>query len=91
MPANPKFLSSGWVRVFKLLAVIFGAYLASILPFFAYSLNVKNYFPSLMTASYMVFIIWPALMIMIYLIRKVWISWMILLIVITVSLAFIIN
>ncbi|MEM8900071.1 MAG: hypothetical protein AAGC85_18295 [Bacteroidota bacterium] len=79
MPAKAKYLSSGWVRFSKVMAVIFGAYAATMSIHLALASLVKDDTPVLLTSTYTGFLMWVGFMIMVYLIRRAWISWAILL------------
>ncbi|MEL6562263.1 MAG: hypothetical protein AAFQ94_29090 [Bacteroidota bacterium] len=85
MPAKKKYLSSGWKRVSKILAVIFGAYAATALLHIAIAKSVIDDTPVLLTSTFTSFICWVGLMVMIYLIKKAWVSWSILLVIISIS------
>lgn len=78
MPAKKKYLSSGWTQFSKVMAVIFGAYLATMTLHLAIAKNVANDTAVLLTSTYTAFLGWVGLMMMIYLIRKAWVSWVIL-------------
>ena len=79
MPAKKKYLSSGWKRFSKLLAVIFGTYAATAALHIAVAKNVSDDTPVLLTSTYSSFLLWVGLMVVVYLIRKAWVSWSILL------------
>ncbi|MEM8565793.1 MAG: hypothetical protein AAGF85_04990 [Bacteroidota bacterium] len=79
MPARSKYLSSGWTRLSKILAMFFGAYAATATLHVALAKNVTNDVPVLLTSTYTSFLCWVGLMVMVFMIRKAWISWVILL------------
>ncbi|MEM9834676.1 MAG: hypothetical protein AAF944_28900 [Bacteroidota bacterium] len=85
MPAKKKYLSSGWTQFSKVMAVIFGAYLATMTMHIAIAKNVPSDTTVLLTSTYSSFLCWVGLMVMIYLIRKAWVSWAILIALIGVS------
>lgn len=78
MPAKAKYLSSGWVRFSKVMAAVFGAYLASMFIHLGFAASVADDTPVLLTSAYSYFLVWVGLMIMVYMIKKAWISWAIL-------------
>ncbi|MEM7575473.1 MAG: hypothetical protein AAF433_21395 [Bacteroidota bacterium] len=81
MPANTKYLSSIGAQISKLIAAIFGGYLASAALHIGIAKAVPNDTPVLLTATYSMFLVWCGLMVMVYLIRKAWVSWAILLLI----------
>ena len=85
MPAKKKYLSSGWQRFSKVMAVILGAYVASAMLHIALAKNVPDDTPILLTSTFTSFICWVGLMIMVYMIKKAWVAWGILFGVIAVS------
>ncbi|MGD1891642.1 MAG: hypothetical protein ACFB15_13745 [Cyclobacteriaceae bacterium] len=60
------------------MAVIFGAYAATMTTHIAIAKNVPDDTVVLLTSTYTSFLCWVGLMIMIYLIRRAWVSWAIL-------------
>lgn len=85
MPAQKKYLSSGWVRFSKLMASIPGAFISSILLHLAIAQLFKEPSIIIFTATYTVFLLWCGLMILVYMVRKAWISWMVLLSIVSLS------
>ncbi|MEM1408681.1 MAG: hypothetical protein AAF149_23220 [Bacteroidota bacterium] len=85
MPARSKYLSSGWSRFSKILAIVFGAYAATATLHIALAKNVANDTPVLLTSTYSSFLIWIGFMIMVFMIKKVWKAWSILLAIIAIS------
>ncbi|MEN0004513.1 MAG: hypothetical protein AAF798_10225 [Bacteroidota bacterium] len=85
MPANPKYLSSGWTRFSKVTAAIIGTYFATMVLHVAVAKNVANDAPVVLTSTYSSFMMWVGLMIMVFLIRKAWAAWTILLSVIIIG------
>lgn len=81
MPAKAKYLSSGWTRFSRVMAAIFGAYVASMFIHIALAKSVPDDTPVLLTSTYTAFLGWVGFMIMIYLVKKVWISWLVLVLV----------
>ena len=79
MPAKAKYISSGWVQFSKVMAVIFGAYAATMSIHLALASLVKDDTPVLLTSTYSGFLMWVGFMIMVYLIKRAWVSWAILL------------
>ncbi|MEL6673059.1 MAG: hypothetical protein AAFR61_12735 [Bacteroidota bacterium] len=78
MPAKAKYLSSGWVQFSKLMAAIFGCYIASTMLHISFAKSVVDDTPVLLTSAYSFFLVWVGLMIMVYMIKRAWISWAIL-------------
>ena len=85
MPAKKKYLSSGWTRLSKIFAIIFGAYAATATLHIALAKNVTNDVPVLLTSTYSSFLCWTGLMIMVYMIKRAWVSWSILFGIIAIS------
>ncbi|NRB46094.1 MAG: hypothetical protein HRU41_00360 [Saprospiraceae bacterium] len=85
MPAKAEHLSSGWTRFSKLMAALFGAYLATIFLHLSIAKMLVDDTPVIITSTYSTFLVWCGFMIMIYLIKKAWISWAILLSIISVG------
>jgi len=75
MPAKKKYLSGGWRRFSKILAVIFGAYAATATLHIAIAKSVPDDTPVLLTSTYTSFLVWIGFMVMIYMIRRAWVSW----------------
>ena len=84
MPAKKKYLSGGWRRLSKVIAILFGAYAATATLHIAIAKSVPNDTPVLLTSTYSSFLVWVGFMVMIYMIKKAWISWSILFSVITI-------
>ncbi|MEM0941109.1 MAG: hypothetical protein AAF600_12750 [Bacteroidota bacterium] len=78
MPAKKQYLSSGWRRLSKVLAIIFGAYAATATLHIALAKNVPNDTPVLLTSTYSSFLCWVGLMIMVFMIKRAWVGWSIL-------------
>lgn len=89
MPAKTKYLSSGWTRFSKILAIIFGAYAATSTMHIALAKNVVYDTPVLLTSTFTSFLVWIGLMVMVFLIKKAWVAWLMLLGLIGVSCIFI--
>ena len=89
MPAKKKYLSSGWKRLSKVLAIIFGAYAATAMLHIAIAKNIVNDTPVLLTSTYTSFLCWVGLMVMVYLIKRAWVAWSVLFAIIAVSSLFI--
>ncbi|MEM9299370.1 MAG: hypothetical protein AAGA64_13395 [Bacteroidota bacterium] len=85
MPARAKYLSSGWSRFGKVLAIIFGAYAATAFLHIALAKNVTDDTPVLLTSTYSSFLTWVGFMVMVFLVKKAWKAWCILLGVIALS------
>lgn len=85
MPAKKKYLSPGWTRFSKIVAIILGAYAATATLHIAIAKNVANDVPVLLTSTYSSFLCWVGLMVMVYMLKRAWVAWSILLIIITVS------
>ena len=85
MPAKKKYLSPGWTRFSKIVAIILGAYAATATLHIAIAKNVVNDAPVLLTSTYSSFLCWVGLMVMVYMLKRAWVAWSILLIIITVS------
>ncbi|MEM9858420.1 MAG: hypothetical protein AAF843_13740 [Bacteroidota bacterium] len=79
MPARSKYLSSGWTRLSKVLAMLFGAYAATAALHIALAKNVTNDVPVLLTSTYSSFLCWVGLMVLVFIIKKAWVSWAVLL------------
>ncbi|MEM6734813.1 MAG: hypothetical protein AAGC64_06640 [Bacteroidota bacterium] len=78
MPAKKQYLSSGWRRFSKILAIIFGAYAATASLHIALAKNIPNDTPVLLTSTYSSFLCWVGLMIMVFMIKRAWVGWSIL-------------
>jgi len=78
MPAKKQYLSSGWSRFSKILAIIIGAYAATATLHLAIAKSVPDDTPVLLTSAYTSFLVWVGFMIMVYMIRRAWVSWSIL-------------
>lgn len=89
MPAKKKYLSGGWRRFSKVLAIIFGAYAATATLHMAIAKNVADDTPVLLTSTFTSFFAWVGFMIMVYMIRRAWVSWSILLLITGISSALI--
>lgn len=85
MPANAKYLSSGWARFSKIMAAIFGAYFATMFIHMAIAKNAPNDTPVLLTSTYSTFLVWCGFMVMVFLIKRAWVSWALLLLIILLS------
>ena len=75
MPANPKYLSSSWKRVSKLLAAIFGSFIVTGFLLAAIGKHVSNPLDVTMSMQYSSFLMWVGFMVLAYVIRKVWHVW----------------
>ena len=78
MHAKKKYLSNGWQRLSKVLAMFFGAYAATAALHIAIAKNVTNDVPILLTSTYTSFILWVGLMVMVFIIKRAWIAWSVL-------------
>lgn len=85
MPAKKKYLSSGWTRFSKVMAIIFGAYAATFTLHIALAKIVPDDTPVLLTSVFTSFFCWVGLMVMVYMIRRAWVGWSVLLMIISVS------
>lgn len=80
MPAKKEYLSGPWSRFSKLMAALFGAYVAAILLHVALAkVAVPNESPVVLSASYTGFVAWVGLMILVYFVKKAWHAWLLLL------------
>ena len=89
MPARTKYLSSAWTRFSKILAIIFGAYLATATMHIALAKNVTDDTPVQLTSTFTSFLVWIGLMVTVFLIKKAWKAWLVLLGIIGISCLFI--
>ncbi len=80
MPAKKEYLSGPWKRFSKLMAAIFGAYIAAMSLHVALAkVAMPNETPIVLSGSYTGFVVWVGLMVMVYFIKKAWHAWLLLL------------
>ncbi|MEM9142107.1 MAG: hypothetical protein AAGA86_03915 [Bacteroidota bacterium] len=85
MPANPKYLSSGWKRFSKVMAAVLGGYAASTTIFVAVAVHSSKPENALFSTTYGSFLLWGIFMVMVYWVNKAWISWSVILLITVLS------
>lgn len=80
MPAKKEYLSKPWKRFSKLMAALFGAYVAAMSLHVALAkVAMPDETPIVLSASYTGFVVWVGLMTLVYLFKKAWHAWLLLL------------
>ena len=72
MPANKKYLSSGWQRFAKVTAAIIGSLLISSFLFAALAFWLPDYKTAVITSVYGLFPVWITLMVLPFLFENGW-------------------
>lgn len=76
MPANKKYLSSGWQRFAKVTAAIIGSLLISSFLFAALAFWLPDYKMAVITSVYGLFPVWITLMVLPFLFENGWKCWL---------------
>ncbi|WP_343632653.1 hypothetical protein [Fluviicola sp.] len=76
MPANKKYLSSGWQRFAKVTAAIIGSLLVTSFLFAALAFWLPDYKTAVITSVYALFPVWITLMILPFLFENGWKCWL---------------
>ncbi|WP_300663945.1 hypothetical protein [Fluviicola sp.] len=76
MPANKKYLSSGWQRFAKVTAAILGSLLISSFLFAALAFWLPDYKTAVVTSIFGLFPVWITLMVLPFLFENGWKCWL---------------